>query len=171
MNNPKRSEQASRKLENLAVTMARNRTNGAKWDLNILIILFSVLVAVIILVSVDIDTRIVAVVAIAGLAIVWLVGWGRGEKLFKYFYSEELANLEQDDANEIPTGAEKLTPREKEILDLVAQGYANKLIATELGISINTVKIFISRILVKLNAKDRTEAVVIAIKAKILSLE
>ncbi len=151
--------------------MARNRTNGAKWDLNILIILFSVLVAVIILISIDIDTRIVAVVAIAGLAVVWLVGWGRGEKLFKHFYSEELANLEQDDVYETPATFEQLTPREKEVLDFVAQGYANKLIAAELGISINTVKIFISRILVKLNAKDRTEAGVIAIKAKILSLE
>ncbi len=171
MNDPRQSEKADRLLENLAVQLARNRTNSAKWDLNILIILFSVLVTVIILISFNIDNRIVALIAVVGLAFVWLIGRGRGERLFQHFYSEELANLQQDDAVETPAGMEQLTAREKEVLFFVARGYANKLIATELGISINTVKIFMSRILVKLNAKDRTEAVVIAIKYKILSLE
>ncbi len=65
---------------------------------------------------------------------------------------------------------EQLTAREKEVLSFVAQGYSNKLIAAELGISINTVKVFISKILTKLEANDRTEAVVVAIKQKMISI-
>ena len=58
----------------------------------------------------------------------------------------------------------QLTDREIQVLRLAAKGYANKRIANELGISENTVKHFVSRILTKLNASDRTEAVVIALK-------
>jgi len=118
----------------------------------------------------NIDTWIVAIVAIGGLTLVWLIGWRRGIRLFQHFYSEELADLQQDSANEPPAGIEQLTASEKEILNFVAQGCFNKLIATELGISINTVKVFISRILTKLEASDRTEAVVIAIKQKMISI-
>jgi len=64
----------------------------------------------------------------------------------------------------------QLTPREIQILNHMAQGYANKQIALELSISTNTVKVVVSRILTKLSAKDRTEAVVIAIKHGLVSI-
>jgi len=56
--------------------------------------------------------------------------------------------------------AEGLTPRESEVLQLLAKGLTNKAIALELGISPNTVKFHINAILSKLNAQSRTEAVV-----------
>ncbi|MHB8105587.1 MAG: LuxR C-terminal-related transcriptional regulator, partial [Dehalococcoidales bacterium] len=57
-----------------------------------------------------------------------------------------------------------LTPREIEILEYIAQGYLNKQIAAELGISEQTIKNHVTSILRKLNANARTEAVVVAIK-------
>jgi DNA-binding NarL/FixJ family response regulator len=52
-----------------------------------------------------------------------------------------------------------LTAREREVLHLVAQGLANKMIARRLGISEHTVKFHVAAILAKLNAGSRTEAV------------
>jgi two-component system, NarL family, response regulator YdfI len=54
---------------------------------------------------------------------------------------------------------EALTPRESEVLELVAQGLANKQIARELDISEHTVKFHISAIYRKLGVTNRTEAV------------
>lgn len=54
---------------------------------------------------------------------------------------------------------EELTPREMEVLQLLAQGLANKQIAHELEISEHTVKFHISSIYAKLGATNRTEAV------------
>lgn len=54
---------------------------------------------------------------------------------------------------------EALTPREREVLELVGQGLSNKLIARRLHISEHTVKFHISSITGKLGASSRTEAV------------
>ena len=63
-----------------------------------------------------------------------------------------------------------LTPRETEILRYIAQGYLNKQIAAELGISEQTIKNHVTSILRKLNANARTEAVVVAIKQGLISI-
>jgi DNA-binding NarL/FixJ family response regulator len=63
-----------------------------------------------------------------------------------------------------------LTPREKEILKCIAQGYANKKIAYEFGISEQTIKNHVTSVLRKLNANARTDAVVIAIKQGLISI-
>jgi two-component system response regulator DegU len=63
-----------------------------------------------------------------------------------------------------------LTPREKEILNYIAQGYPNKQIAAELDISEQTIKNHVTSILRKLNANARTEAVVVAIKQGLISI-
>jgi two-component system, NarL family, response regulator YdfI len=54
---------------------------------------------------------------------------------------------------------EELTPREIEVLRLMAEGFGNKQIAARLGISDHTVKFHISSILAKLSVSSRTEAV------------
>jgi NarL family two-component system response regulator LiaR len=59
---------------------------------------------------------------------------------------------------------EELTPREKEVLQLMGQGLTNPQIANELVISNSTVKFHVSSILGKLNVESRTEAVVYAMK-------
>jgi two-component system response regulator DegU len=63
-----------------------------------------------------------------------------------------------------------LTPRETEILKYIGQGYLNKQIAAELGISEQTIKNHVTSILRKLNANARTEAVVVAIKQGLIKL-
>ena len=55
--------------------------------------------------------------------------------------------------------AEPLTPRESEVLQLLASGLPNKSIGTQLGISEHTVKFHVNSILSKLGAQSRTEAV------------
>ena len=52
----------------------------------------------------------------------------------------------------------KLTKRQKEVLDYVTKGYANKLIAYKLGVSEGTVKLHVSSILRALKVTNRTEA-------------
>lgn len=65
----------------------------------------------------------------------------------------------------------KLTTRELEVLKLVAQGMSNKEIAVELYISENTVKNHVRNILEKLHLHSRMEAVVYAVREKILELD
>ena len=64
-----------------------------------------------------------------------------------------------------------LTKRETEILDYIAKGFLNKQIASSLDISEQTIKNHVTSILRKLNANARTEAVVIAIKRGIISID
>jgi len=63
-----------------------------------------------------------------------------------------------------------LTAREKEVLQCIAGGYANKQIANEIGISEQTIKNHVTSILRKLNANARTEAVVIGLKQGLISI-
>jgi DNA-binding NarL/FixJ family response regulator len=65
---------------------------------------------------------------------------------------------------------EELTPREKDVLLLLAQGQQNKEIAAELVITERTVKFHISSILAKLGAGNRTEAVRIAVQQGLVEL-
>jgi len=64
-----------------------------------------------------------------------------------------------------------LTPREVEVLSLIARGLGNKEVADELGTSDGTIRIHVQHILSKLGASDRTHAVSIALQRGILRLE
>jgi two-component system, NarL family, response regulator len=64
----------------------------------------------------------------------------------------------------------ELSPRELEILRHVADGQANKRIATDLGIAEGTVKSHMNSVLQKLGAGDRTQAVTIALRRGIIRL-
>jgi two-component system nitrate/nitrite response regulator NarL len=63
-----------------------------------------------------------------------------------------------------PSPIDDLTPREAEILSLLAEGQSNKVIARNLGISDGTVKLHVKAILRKLNIHSRVEAAVIAVE-------
>jgi len=65
---------------------------------------------------------------------------------------------------------EELTEREVEVLRMLAEGFANKEIASRLGISDHTVKFHISSILAKLGASSRTEAVTVGIRKGLILL-
>ena len=65
---------------------------------------------------------------------------------------------------------EAFTPREREVLALLAEGLPNKLIARQLHISEHTVKFHINGLLTKLGAASRTEAVVRATRLGLIAL-
>ena len=64
-----------------------------------------------------------------------------------------------------------LTPREREILALLARGLANKAIARHCGLSEKTVKTHVSNILAKLGVADRTQAALHAVREGLVDLE
>jgi NarL family two-component system response regulator LiaR len=63
-----------------------------------------------------------------------------------------------------PEPAALLTPRESEVLALIARGQPNKVIARELGVSEKTVKTHVSNLLGKLGVTDRTQAALYAVR-------
>ncbi|HUB90219.1 MAG TPA: response regulator transcription factor [Dyella sp.] len=65
-------------------------------------------------------------------------------------------------------GDDVLSMRELQVLSQVASGFSNKRIAVHMGISVETVKTHMKSILAKINARDRTEAVVIAMRRGII---
>ena len=84
--------------------------------------------------------------------------------------SPQLTELIARALREAPAGPQHpdqagLTPREREILDLIAQGYSNKLIARELDVAVGTVKVHVKHLLKKLGLKTRVEAAVWAVNA------
>jgi DNA-binding NarL/FixJ family response regulator len=74
---------------------------------------------------------------------------------------------DDDDAAAID---EPLTPREVQVLELLAEGLPNKAIAGRLGISDQTVKFHVSSISGKLGAKNRTDAVRRAVRRGLITL-
>ena len=63
-----------------------------------------------------------------------------------------------------PAQVDDLTPRERDVLVLIAKGRSNKVIALELGVAEKTVKTHVSHILGKLDLTDRTQAALFAVR-------
>jgi DNA-binding NarL/FixJ family response regulator len=70
----------------------------------------------------------------------------------------------------LPLLPETLTPRETDVLRLLAEGLPNRKIAERLDINERTVKYHVAAILAKLEASNRTEAVMRAIELGLVSL-
>ena len=64
---------------------------------------------------------------------------------------------------------ERLTRREREVLELIAAGRSNKRIAFELGIAEKTVKTHVGHVLAKLGVTDRTQAALIAVRSGLVT--
>jgi DNA-binding NarL/FixJ family response regulator len=71
-------------------------------------------------------------------------------------------------SHELSTTLQTLSPREKEVLSLIAQGANNKEIAQKLYISERTVKAHVTSILSQLNLRDRTQAAILATQYRLL---
>jgi NarL family two-component system response regulator LiaR len=63
---------------------------------------------------------------------------------------------------------DQLTPRERDVLELIGRGFSNKRIAHELGLSEKTVKNHVGHVLAKLGVDDRTQAAVVAVRAGLI---
>lgn len=68
----------------------------------------------------------------------------------------------------VPAPAVRLTAREQQVLELVAEGYSNTMIASRLHLSENTVKTYMETLLTRFNARNRAEAVAAASRLNIL---
>jgi two-component system nitrate/nitrite response regulator NarL len=77
-----------------------------------------------------------------------------------------LVALPDDDA----PAPESLTPRERDVLELLAEGLPNKAIAARLGVSDQTVKFHVAALSGKLGAANRTDAVRRAVRQGLISL-
>ncbi|GAA2133339.1 helix-turn-helix transcriptional regulator [Nocardioides bigeumensis] len=81
---------------------------------------------------------------------------------------DELTALGSTGPRTVPAGADVLTPREREIIALVAEGRSNGEIGKQLFISTKTVSVHVSNILGKLGAASRTEAAAVARRRQLL---
>lgn len=98
----------------------------------------------------------------------------RGNTYFSTTVSEELAVPEllmQAKQSEGRTGYDLLTNREREVLQLIAEGLSNQAIAEELVISVKTVEAHRAHIMTKLHAKNRTDLIRYALKRGLVGLE
>lgn len=98
----------------------------------------------------------------------------RGNTYFSTSVSEEISVHEvllQSKQPEGRTGYELLTAREREVLQLIAEGLSNQAIADELVISVKTVEAHRAHIMTKLHAKNRTDLIRYAIRRGIVSLD
>ena len=111
MDNTKSPEQVSKEKEELAIQRARERARTARWDLNIAIFLFAVLIIVIVLLFQGVTLEVVAPIAVLGLGMVWLVGWRQGRQLFERFREEELTKLEYERSRKVEETVEEAVQR------------------------------------------------------------
>jgi DNA-binding NarL/FixJ family response regulator len=81
---------------------------------------------------------------------------------------EEFARRDVPAPAALPTAVEELTPREREVLDLLAAGLSNPEIRTRLMISEATAKTHVARILQKLGLRDRVQVVIYAYETGIV---
>jgi len=87
---------------------------------------------------------------------------GRGQRFLSPSVAQRMADS---------MARESLTERETEVLDLLAAGYGNKIIASLLGITAGTVKTHVQAVMGKLNAASRTQAVSIAMRRGMVAME
>lgn len=85
----------------------------------------------------------------------------RGKQAFPRRIADQLAN------NSLTAG---LSARELEVLELIAKGFSNKEVARLLQISQYTVRNHLTNVAMKLDVRDRTEAIVVAIQSGIITL-
>ncbi len=87
-----------------------------------------------------------------------------GPGLLEKLMAAPATEMPGTEAETTPPALDQLTPREQEVLGLIAQGYSNREIAQALVIAERTVKNHVNRILGQLGVRDRTQAALLAAK-------
>jgi len=105
------AEHIDKEKERIAIQRAKDRARTARWDLNIAVFMFAILIIVIILLFQGVPLEIVAPVAIFGLGMVWLTGWRQGRQLFERYCEEELSRLEYERTRQVEETIEEAVRR------------------------------------------------------------
>lgn len=93
----------------------------------------------------------------------------RGESVLSgEIASRALQRMTDQQKNPTNMQAERLTPREREVLEQIVGGHTNRVIAQKLSLSVGTVKIHVEHIIAKLGVADRTQAAVRAVESGLL---
>ncbi|UHD15424.1 two-component system response regulator NarL [Thiocapsa bogorovii] len=93
-----------------------------------------------------------------------LLAAGRGRLVISQRLTELIARALRHDGGPVRPDDAGLTPRERQVLALLAEGFSNKLIARELNLSLGTAKVHVKHILKKLKLRTRVEAAVWAVR-------
>lgn len=107
---------------------------------------------------------------LGGIAGVRLVTHGEPADLVLASASRSTDTVSAADDVSDPDAAAILTPREREVLTLLAEGASNKAIARRLGISVHTAKFHVGSLIDKLDASGRTDAVTHAARRGVIEL-
>ena len=99
-----------------------------------------------------------------------LLGGIAGLRLALPGEAASVAIVSRDRGTAREPGDVELTPRELDVLALLAEGASNKVIARQLGISVHTAKFHVGSILDKLDATGRTDAVAHAARRGVINL-
>ena len=159
-------EQTDEILERLFQQISADKITAHNWNTQSVVLLYVSLVAIIVLELENVSMFIIAAIAVSALGVFLGLNFVHKKKLEKQAREEKIDKYRQHLARKtgepvpIPT---TLSPKELQILHMIAEGNINKQIAMKLGLSTATVRNHVSRLMQKLDANDRTEAVVIAI--------
>jgi DNA-binding CsgD family transcriptional regulator len=154
-------------LEKMAAQRAYEQSEASRWNTNIAVLAYALLATVLILQFLGLLIEIIASIAVTGLVGIWYIGWRRGQKIYNSIYEQELRQLREllyDNKTTPQTIDTPLSSRETKILTYISQGYPNKQIALNLGVSQHTIRNQLSTILRKLEVADRTQAAVMAFR-------
>ena len=75
---------------------AKERARNARWDIDVAVFLFAVLLAVIVMLYGGVSLWLVTLIGFLGLVACWVLGWIRGRRLYAHFYEEEVSKLQRD---------------------------------------------------------------------------
>ena len=95
----------------------------------------------------------------------------RGESVLPPLLAEKMMRRLSTQADPTPRTSDLLSERELDVLRLAARGLANKEIARRMGLSIRTVHSHLANIFTKMHVGSRTEAVLLALREGIISLQ
>ena len=156
-------------IQSLLRQRAAEQSLSRRWNRYSLLVIYTILIAVVVMSLTGLNQYLTAAVAAAGLAFFWIYTFLHSQQLEKQFYREESEHYRQQFSVSAPENAGRpelapLSEREMEVLCRIVRGSTNKDIARQLNISQQTAKNHITHILKKMEVTDRTSAAVMALR-------